>query len=87
MTLSEIATQAFNAAVNGQINGEKFSKTRLKNQFSKMLRNPGDQYIFEITLPDGNWFAKVSRGYRGYGLTIPETRDEEERLAHELFKH
>lgn len=83
MTLREVAKQVAGLAVKGYINGEKFTEDRLYNQFKAMLRT-GNDYIFEISLPDGRWMAEVYRLSSGYDYYIPDTRDQETGLYAKL---
>lgn len=39
-----------------------------------------DRYIFQIALPDGEWFCEITRGSYGYDLYVPETREQEAHL-------
>lgn len=87
MTLKEVANQISKLAVGGYINGEQYTAGRLHNQFRAMLRT-GNDYIFEICLPDGRWMAEVYRVRVGsqviYDYFIPDTRDQETGLFKKL---
>ena len=87
MTLKEVSNQVYGLALGGYINGEKFTAERLYKQMRAMLRT-GDNYIFEICLPDGRWMAEAYRVRVGdqtfYDYFIPDTRDQETGLYQKL---
>lgn len=85
MTLKDITEQVYSIAVNGTVNGEKFTCKELYTAFKAWLRNPGDRYIFTLLLPDGEWFCEAARGPWGYDYTIPDTREQETRIKNRLF--
>lgn len=84
MTLHDVAHQLHSLSLAGFINSERFSEQRLYTQLKAMLRDVGDQYIFEIALPDGKWMAKAERTRYGYDYWIPDTREQEKVLWEEL---
>ena len=84
MTLSQTITMAYDLSIDGFINGEKFTRDRFINQVKSLMRD-SDSYIFQIALPDGWWFCKITRGNWGYDLIVPDNREQESRLLDKLF--
>ena len=86
MTIREITHQLHGLSVGGYFNGERFSEKRLGDYLSAMLRT-GDRLVMEISLPDGRWLFTISRYNKaadGYGYAIPETREQEAKIAASL---
>ena len=90
MKLRDVVNQIID--LSNIINGEKFTKKRLFNQCSKMFRPESgtlaveNSLIYTITLPDGEWFFKITNYAPGeFDYEIPETRDREQRIKDMLF--
>ena len=84
MTLNDVVSQIY-SLTKGHVNGEVFTQKRLNDQLRAMLRKENDQYIFEVSLPDGDWFVKAIRRGNMYDYYVPDTRKEEQRYIDELF--
>ncbi len=82
MTLTEIATQLHGLSVGGYINGEKFSRSRLRDQLVHSFHEAScKNVLMQIALKDGQWYFTISEWAPGqYDYCIPETREQEERL-------
>ena len=83
MTLHDVSTQIFNLT-NGRVNGEQFSLLQLQANIATWCRIGEGRYIGSVTLPDGEWLYKLTKGDYGYDYFIPDTRDQENRLYDEL---
>ena len=95
MTIKDIA-HAFNFsnAYKGfpiVINGvARAGEADLRRLFAQWLNAdhkdiiPEAEMIFEVSLPDGKWLAKIYRKGSNYDYYIPETREQEKRLWAEL---
>lgn len=82
MTIHNIASQLHDLSVAGYFNGEKFSKAELEHYIRNMFRT-GSTLVMEIALPDGRWFFKIERYANeadGYDYSIPDTREEEDKI-------
>ena len=80
MSIREITNQLYDLSVGGYFNGEKFTKTRLNTYITNMFKT-GNKLIMQIALPDGWWFFKINKFANGeYDYTIPDTREQEQRI-------
>ena len=88
MTLREVTNQIID--LSNIINGEKFTKERLYKQCSNLFRGDlkaKNALIFTITLPDGEWFFKITQYAPGqFDYEIPETRKREQQIKDMLFR-
>jgi len=87
MTIREISSQLLHIAIDGRINGEKFSKAGLERYISTMFRGGdlklGNAIAMEINLRDGHWLFTVERFSNeadGFDYYIPDTREQEDRI-------
>lgn len=58
MTLTEITIQIHDLTVDGQINGERFSRQELAAYIHGMLRT-GNELCIETRLPDGPHYCRI----------------------------
>lgn len=88
MTIYELTNQLHSLSVAGYFNGEKRTEKWLRTYIQAMFRSGVNSLVMEIALPDGRWLFEVDRwregGHDQYGYTIPETRDQENRLYEKL---
>lgn len=96
MTLHELAHQVYTLPYKMPcyINDVKrTSEADVKNllkawlMVDHMAEYPTAKFIFQISLPDGRWFCKVSRNGSDYDLYVPDTREQEQRLIDQLVNH
>lgn len=85
MTALDLTKQLYDLALDHTINGERFTKRQLEHSIHIWLRKDGDNFIFEITLPDGRWFAEMRRIGDEYDYYIPDTREQEQRVIDRLM--
>lgn len=87
MTLTQVSAQLFDLSLLGYFNGEKFTKEQITNAIKHWMAT-GKSYIGEIALPDGRWnfeIVRYSDKADGFDYYIPETREQNERLAQKLM--
>lgn len=76
MTLANAINSAYDMAIGGFVNGEKFTRAQFAEMVSKIMQC-GDDCVFQLALPDGWWFCKIISGSWGYDLIVPDTREDE----------
>lgn len=92
MTLHDVATQ-IHSMTGGHVNGEKYSLAQLEKNIATWCRNAEGHYIGIVSLPDGDWLYELTKGDYGYDYSIPDTREQENRLydvlglPHNYFCH
>lgn len=84
MTLRETTQQIHR--LSNVLNGKERSRAWIERYVRKMFTTGGlelgDSLAMLITLPDGEWLFTVDRCANGeWGYYIPETREQERRLA------
>ena len=84
MTLNELSKMTYKICVGHHMNGVKWTHSSLKHYLAVMLIKENDQYIGQLSLPDGRWFCKFTKIGDYYDLYIPDTREQEQRLINSL---
>ena len=87
MTLHEVEQHIKAVNIGNWFEREKkpagWLRTTLKHNFCE---EGATRWIFEAALPDGWWYISVSKFDNGeYGYFIPETREQEDKLKHQLY--
>lgn len=92
MTLHDVSTQIY-SLTGGHVNGEHYSLAQLEKCISIWCRNANGHYIGIVSLADGDWLYELTCGDYGYDYSIPDTREQENRLydalglPHNYFCH
>ena len=94
MTLHQVAEQLYDLSVDGFFNHEHFTKQQWEEKLKMAFRPEaepralGNRLVQEIALPDRWWLFYVVRysdAPDGFDYWIPDTREQEEALAAELY--
>ena len=91
MTIKEVAKSLYNLSVDGHFNRESFSLTRLEKVIRTYFNGCTDKSfaVLEMELPDGWWNIRInhySNRPDGYDYTIPDTREQEQKIIAQLMK-
>ena len=79
MTLNEMADSGYYNSVNHYLNGKKTTQANCRYWFNRMF-NGKNKVMFSMSFPDGDWLCLAEDGSWGYGVTVPDDREQEERL-------
>lgn len=92
MTLTQAADQLYNLSLGGYFNHEKFTADGWRQHVKALMRQPEtlkipNTLVQEIALGDGWWLFSINYipSCGEYGWTVPETREEEQRLKDRLL--
>lgn len=86
MTLHEIAREAYNLSTDKKVNGIHYKNAKeLAETLRHWLPKHTDNYIAQMTLPDGDWYVQFERSGDWYWFFVPETRKQEDRLIANLI--
>ena len=89
MTLKEASQQLF-SLTGGRVNGETFTRSQLESNIASWTRDMSrntikNHYVITVSLPDGEWYAALTKTTDGYDYFIPETREQEKALITAFF--